>query len=148
MNDPIDEPKTNLAPEPTAVTRPLSRRGFVRAGVGGTGLIGAAAFGISTGGFAQRPQAPRMSHAGPHGAGAHPMPTVVGEVDHVKNGFNPTELLSDFDSGTVSTLPSGQTLREYTLIAQNKMFLTGTNGNQPFFSKKEHPASKFIHGGR
>ena len=49
----------------------------------------------------------------------HLMPTVVGEVNHVKNGFNPTDILTDFDSGQASTLPSGQTLREYTLIGQN-----------------------------
>ena len=48
------------------------------------------------------------------------MPGTVGEVDHAANGFNPTDLLTDFDYGTVSTLPSGQTLREYQFIAQIK----------------------------
>ena len=47
------------------------------------------------------------------------MPTVVGEVDHARNGFNPSQTLTDFDDGTVSALPNGQMLHEYTLVAQN-----------------------------
>ena len=112
----------------------VSRRNFLIAGVGGTGLLGAAALGISSearaailGGGAQgqgpyeppRPNAIGTNSASAHGA-MHPMPAVVGEVDHVRNGFNPTEMLVDFDGGKVSTLPNGQTLREYTLVAQNK----------------------------
>lgn len=53
-------------------------------------------------------------------SGVFPMPMVVGEVDHVANGFDPTEILTDFDGGSVSKLPSGQTLREYTVTALNK----------------------------
>jgi len=98
----------------------ISRRGFVKAGIGGTGLIGAAALGITQGGFAQGVESPGTSHAMAHEGGAHVMPTVVGEVNHVKNGFNPTALLTDFDGGKVTTLPSGQTLREYTLVSQNQ----------------------------
>jgi FtsP/CotA-like multicopper oxidase with cupredoxin domain len=49
------------------------------------------------------------------------MPTVVGEVDHAKNGFNPTAILTDFDPGLVSKLPNGQTLHEYTIIAQDTL---------------------------
>jgi manganese oxidase len=48
------------------------------------------------------------------------LPGTVGEVDHEKNGFNPTDLLTDFDYGEVSTLPNGQTLREYEIISFNK----------------------------
>jgi FtsP/CotA-like multicopper oxidase with cupredoxin domain len=44
----------------------------------------------------------------------------VGEVDHQKNGFNPMELLTDFDYGKVSLLPNGQTLREYEVVVINK----------------------------
>ena len=107
----------------------VSRRGFLRAGVGGTGLLGAAALGLSrdsSAHFVQRTQegpgaVPRGPYAGAHGAGMHhAMPAVVGEVDHARNGFDPTDVLTDFDGGTVSTLPSGQTLREYRIVAQNK----------------------------
>jgi FtsP/CotA-like multicopper oxidase with cupredoxin domain len=50
----------------------------------------------------------------------HGMPVTVGEVDHATNGFNPSELLVDFDYGQVSTLSNGQTLREYELVAVDK----------------------------
>ena len=104
----------------------LSRRGFLRAGVGGAGVLGVATLGLAPesatrGRAAGSPG--RGSYAGLHAgdhAGMHPMPAVVGEVDHARNGFDPTHLLTDFDGGAVSTLPSGQTLREYTIVAQNK----------------------------
>ena len=52
----------------------------------------------------------------------HPgdLPGTVGEVDHAKNGFDPTQILTDFDYGKVSTLPGGQILREYEVISINK----------------------------
>lgn len=65
------------------------------------------------------PPMPGMDHGG---ADEHPltMPMVVGEVDHVANGFNPSDVLTDFDGGTVTTLPSGQTQREFLITAYNK----------------------------
>jgi FtsP/CotA-like multicopper oxidase with cupredoxin domain len=48
------------------------------------------------------------------------MPGVDGEVDHKANGFNPTDLLTDFDEGKVSTLPNGQTLHEYQIYSIDK----------------------------
>lgn len=60
-------------------------------------------------------------HSGHQSAdGTMVMPQTVGEVDHAANGFNPTDILTDFDRGKVSTLPSGQTLREYEIVAINK----------------------------
>jgi FtsP/CotA-like multicopper oxidase with cupredoxin domain len=95
----------------------ISRRRLLQAGIGGTGLLGAATMGFSV-------AAPRQAHTPePHSShhhAPHLMPTVVGEVDHANNGFNPTEMLTDFDGGNVSLLPNGQTVREYTLTAQNK----------------------------
>lgn len=103
----------------------VSRRGFVRSAVGGTGLLGVAALGLSRDSLAsmtQRPRTPGLPPGrDPHAMSAmHVMPDVVGEVDHVRNGFNPTQILTDFDGGTVSRLPNGRTLREYTLVAENK----------------------------
>jgi FtsP/CotA-like multicopper oxidase with cupredoxin domain len=43
-----------------------------------------------------------------------------GTVDHEANGFDPMDVLYDFDYGTVSTLDDGQTLREYTVVATDK----------------------------
>ncbi len=40
-----------------------------------------------------------------------------GEVDHQANGFDPHELLRDFDWGKTSKLPDGRTLREWTIAA-------------------------------
>lgn len=44
----------------------------------------------------------------------------VGKVDHKRNGFDPHEMLTDWDTGKVSKLPNGQTLREYRIVARNK----------------------------
>ncbi|HVO71198.1 MAG TPA: multicopper oxidase domain-containing protein, partial [Aggregatilineaceae bacterium] len=62
---------------------------------------------------------------GRHDPGGHdpmtmPMPGTNGEVDHQANGFNPTNFLTDFDGGQVSTLANGQTLREYQIVAVEK----------------------------
>ncbi|NGP88961.1 multicopper oxidase domain-containing protein [Aliifodinibius halophilus] len=46
--------------------------------------------------------------------------TAVGQVDHEKNGFDPHEMLTDWDTGKVSTLPNGQTLREFQMVAVDK----------------------------
>ncbi len=96
--------------------KPISRRDFLRAG--GLALAGAA------GAVALNPEKSQASHS------AHPvmqtehdgdqLPGTVGEVDHEKNGFNPTEVLRDFNYGKASLLPNGQTLREYEIISINK----------------------------
>lgn len=104
-------------PTPETTRQSISRRRLFKVGLGGAGLVGAAAMGVSLDGTRE------VSAQGPHsplGHAHHLMPTVVGEVDHAKNGFNPTDILTDFDTGLVSTLPSGQTLREYTIIVENK----------------------------
>jgi FtsP/CotA-like multicopper oxidase with cupredoxin domain len=44
----------------------------------------------------------------------------VGEVDHGRNGFNPSDILTDFDYGMVSSLPDGRTLREYDISVSEK----------------------------
>ena len=49
-----------------------------------------------------------------HGGGAAgPTFQAGGVVDHAANGFNPTDILRDFDMGTTRRLPSGRTLREW-----------------------------------
>ena len=64
------------------------------------------------------------SHGGAsavHGGGNSGPTFKQGEVvDHAANGFNPTELLRDFDYGKTTRLPSGRVLREWTLIAADK----------------------------
>jgi FtsP/CotA-like multicopper oxidase with cupredoxin domain len=41
-------------------------------------------------------------------------------VDHRANGFNPTEILRDFDYGRTRRLASGRLLREWTIVASDK----------------------------
>jgi FtsP/CotA-like multicopper oxidase with cupredoxin domain len=99
----------------------FSRRDFIRAG--SLTLLGAA--GVAT----LAPTTNRTQAAAPPqplGAehanhGGHGMPTTVGEVNHERNGFNPTDLLTDFDYGQVSTLENGQTLRVYDFVAVDKL---------------------------
>lgn len=99
----------------------LSRRDFLKAG--GLTLLGAVganaishAASDSGTGNSKVLAAPAMQHDDHDGV----MPNTVGEVDHEKNGFNPTDILTDFDYGEVSTLPNGQTLREYEIVSLNK----------------------------
>ncbi|MFC1996770.1 multicopper oxidase domain-containing protein [Chloroflexota bacterium] len=93
----------------------LSRRDFLK--LGGATLAGAAAVGTI---------ASEKASASPNKPKAHSQhidelgPGVVGEVDHKKNLFNPSDILTDFDYGEVSTLPNGQTLREYNIVAANQ----------------------------
>jgi manganese oxidase len=98
---------------------PLSRRTFI----GGFSLVG-----LAGGAAAVRrllPGGPTpTAHAQTGGHGdqvpiTHNM--VEGDVDPAANGFDPTALLTDFDYGKVSTLPSGQTLREYEITAGERL---------------------------
>jgi FtsP/CotA-like multicopper oxidase with cupredoxin domain len=44
----------------------------------------------------------------------------TGEVDHEKNGFDPMEMLVDWDYGDVGETSDGQTVREYGWLALDK----------------------------
>lgn len=99
------------------LSRRVSRRAWLRAGgiFGLAGLAGSStllANQVDLGDPLGPPEAPphRMDH-GAMGA--------MGEVDHLRNGFDPIEMLTDFDYGEVSTLENGQTLREYTFVARD-----------------------------
>ena len=52
-------------------------------------------------------------HAGDHAA-------FRGTVDHAANGFDPHEILRDFDWGKTRRTASGRVIREWTLVAQDK----------------------------
>lgn len=41
-------------------------------------------------------------------------------VDHRANGFDPHDIVRDFDRGTTKRLPSGRVLREWTLVAGDR----------------------------
>jgi FtsP/CotA-like multicopper oxidase with cupredoxin domain len=100
----------------------VSRRGLLGASV--AGAVAIAESHLPT--FAQdTPEAsPAAGMEGmDHGADAdHPltMPMMVGDVDYEANGFNPSDVLTDFDAGRVSTMANGQILHEYEITAINK----------------------------
>ena len=145
----------------------LSRREFLKAGaLGLAGTLGAAA----TSKLITPPPSHLHQDGGHGGDGPHGMTMPNGEVDHQKNGFNPTDLLTDFDYGKGSILPNGQRLREYEVVSHNKTievmpgidFPAWTyNGRIPgptfrategdrvrihFFNGSDHPHTMHFHG--
>ncbi len=58
-----------------------------------------------------------VKHSGSHAEGVF---GAVGSVNHEANGFDPHEVLYDWDYGQVSTLLNGQTQREYSIVAVDK----------------------------
>jgi FtsP/CotA-like multicopper oxidase with cupredoxin domain len=90
--------------------RRLSRRDVVK--IGALGAVGIASAG-GTVAFAKAGSAGEQGGGGTH-AGHGPMISVV-EVR--PGGFDPVAFLTHFDKGTVSTLPTGQTLREFRIGA-------------------------------
>ncbi|RDL50018.1 Copper-containing nitrite reductase [Ensifer sp. M14] len=58
--------------------------------------------------------------AAPMPAMGHGAMMTVGDVDSSVNGFDPTDMLTDWDTGTVSVLPDGRTLRTFEMTAQDR----------------------------
>ncbi len=54
-----------------------------------------------------------------------------GDVTKAINGFDPIEILTNFDYGTITKLPDGRTLREYRLYASNKTIEIAPNVTFP-----------------
>jgi len=116
----------------SGIQQTVSRRKFLKLGAGVAGAAGAGALAASLAGqlsvkaqsSGADPYSHHMAMPGTNDEVGHqmvvPMPGTNGEVDHQANGFNPTDILTDFDGGKVSTLPNGQTLREYRFVAGEK----------------------------
>ncbi len=105
---------------------PVARRAFLKAGLF-TGVVGAgsalAAWGhrvLDPGHDHSALAAGEADHQAGGGHGSHGGMGVVGKVNHARNGFDPHEMLYDWDFGEVSTLPNGQRLREYRIVAVDK----------------------------
>jgi len=109
----------------------LTRRDFLKALLSGS----LAATGIATGerlinnrGAASAAGLHHPARENGNSAGNHAPPShsghggmgTVGRVNHEANGFNPGSLLYEWDYGQVSTLPNGQMLREYNIVAVDK----------------------------
>ncbi len=107
----------------------LGRRDLLRLGVGaGAGLT---ALGLAPTALSQTQPDPSATHSVhadavaqaapvPAGEHVHGGSMLMGSVDPARNGFDPMQMLVDWDYGTVSTLPSGQRLREYNIVAVDK----------------------------
>jgi FtsP/CotA-like multicopper oxidase with cupredoxin domain len=74
----------------------------------------ATAVGIPWGSANAQESSVRKPHSGHSDIGANQM---VGSVDHARNGFDPVEIATDFDFGTVSIDANGQRVREWTITA-------------------------------
>ena len=109
-------------------------------------------------------------YAAPMSGMAHGDMTTVGVVDHARNGFDPTLLLTDWYTGTTETMPDGRTLRSLEIeaidrdieIAPGVFFPAWTyNGRVPgpalrategerlritFTNSGSHPHSMHFHG--
>jgi FtsP/CotA-like multicopper oxidase with cupredoxin domain len=106
----------------------MKRRGFIGAGLF---AAGAAALGGRQA-LSQADQAP-LSHQGHQmpasgsqqyeGGGhrnAHGEMITVGDVDYARNGFDPTAMLTQWETGEVSMLPDGRRLRTFQVTAEDK----------------------------
>lgn len=98
------------------MNRNFTRRDLFRAG--GLTLLGAAGAAAlaKTGNRVDAAPPAQSGHKGSMDI-AHGMASTVGEVNHQFNGFDPTDILTDFDGGQVSTLENGQTLRDYNFVS-------------------------------
>jgi FtsP/CotA-like multicopper oxidase with cupredoxin domain len=154
--------------------RRLSRRALL--GAAATVPAAAGLHGLVTGGLGGVPAradsgggAQMNGHAG-HDAFAHASFAPGRTVDHRANGFDPTELLRDFDYGKTRRLASGRLLREWTIVAQDKEIEVAPgvkyeawtyNGRVPgptlraregeklrirFVNSSEHPHTMHFHG--
>jgi FtsP/CotA-like multicopper oxidase with cupredoxin domain len=84
-----------------------SRRGFLGAGA----ALGAAP--LLAGVRPADAQSAGSLHASAHMDGM----TTVGNVDHARNGFDPHDILTDWDEGRISTDAQGRTVREWDITA-------------------------------
>ncbi|MCB9994794.1 MAG: multicopper oxidase domain-containing protein [Hyphomicrobiaceae bacterium] len=63
---------------------------------------------------------PTDPYTAPSGDMAHGSMTTVGQVDHARNGFEPTAMLTDWDTGRTKILPDGRTLRTFEVDASDR----------------------------
>ncbi len=96
----------------------LTRRRLIAGGIPLLGAGGALLHASTAGGHSAATAQGHNGHAGHDSGHANFRNNVA--VDHVANGFDPHELVRDFDWGTTRRLASGRVLREWTLNAIDK----------------------------
>jgi FtsP/CotA-like multicopper oxidase with cupredoxin domain len=124
-------PTTDPRPPERERRKGVSRRGLLAGGaatgaaavpllhglVPHAGVHAAQGEGGSLDGAASHGEASKAAHGGGNNG---PSFRQGATVDHAANGFNPTEMLRDFDWGKTRRLASGRVLREWTLVATDK----------------------------
>jgi FtsP/CotA-like multicopper oxidase with cupredoxin domain len=83
---------------------------------------------VTRGGFGDEParaetngnQPAATEHTGSHDGFAHATFAPGRSVDHGANGFDPGELLRDFDYGTTRRTVAGRVVREWEIVAQDR----------------------------
>jgi manganese oxidase len=98
-------------------TRPISRRSALGAAAA-LGAIGVGAAGHSAAQDSGAASSDSSGHSGGHGG--HGGNSVVGTVDNAFNGFDPSEILTDFDYGEFKTDEDGRRVREWIVTAVDK----------------------------
>ncbi len=100
---------------------PLSRRDVILGGA----LAGTA--GLALGSRSLQDTSPAHAETPDHSMGAAHGGGVTGPtfrkgatVDHVHNGFNPTQILRDFDYGQTSQMPDGRLLRQWDIYSSDE----------------------------
>lgn len=97
-----------------SIKRSVTRRGFLGLGLGGAAtLVGSGVLGQTTD---QQPT-PTTEQMPDHSAHSSMQQMLVGAVDHIRNGFDPMQMLVDWDYGTLTTGDNGKPTREYKIDA-------------------------------
>lgn len=100
--------------------KPLSRRGVITGSLLAAGGTALAALTSRTRAAAQMHASAADTHAAHATHTAHGNMIAVGDVDNARNGFDPSAMLTDWETGTVSRLPDGRTLRTFEVHAEDK----------------------------
>ena len=99
----------------------MSRRElFKMGGVGALGFAGTAALVRAQRTSDSSPPASGSMDEASHSRLHDESMSTVGQVDHRRNGFDPHDLLYDYDYGQTSRMDDGRTLREYSIVAVDK----------------------------
>ena len=94
----------------------LTRRDWIR----GSGLAGLASVTGFAGLDPEAAASPAPTPAPQLATDVAGMMGAVGTVDHARNGFDPSEMLYDFDYGQVTRRAGQQTIREFQIVATDK----------------------------
>jgi manganese oxidase len=109
---------------------PFDRR---RRGLLGAGFVAAAGAALTGKAAMGQQGATANAHGGAHGTAslsddavvpdhraAHGSMITVGDVDATRNGFDPTAMLTDWETGELTSLPDGRRLRTFEVVAEDK----------------------------